>query len=183
MRCRRRRGGCRDCPSRFKERSRSADSKIQQSASTSEGFPPASCCERLLPKSSATADLECPKRKAAAASPSASTGDQGDQAFAARRSAPARPRIKSPITQPEMPERIHATDPLGQRFRSGRAAADPIAPRRRRRIETAGRGGRPRARARAGKRTKRVNAHDAKASILHAAGACPPPSARPLWSS
>jgi hypothetical protein len=38
-------------PSRFKERSRSADSKIQQSASTSEGFPPASCSERLLPKS------------------------------------------------------------------------------------------------------------------------------------
>jgi len=24
--------------------------KIQQSAGTSEGFPPASCCERLLPK-------------------------------------------------------------------------------------------------------------------------------------
>ena len=50
------------------------------------------------------------------------------------------PTIKSPITQPEMPERTHATDPLGQRFRSGRAAADPIAARRRRRIESAGRG-------------------------------------------
>ena len=50
------------------------------------------------------------------------------------------PTIKSPITQPEMPERTHATDPLGQRFRSGRAAADPIAARRRRRIGSAGRG-------------------------------------------
>ena len=46
--------------------------------------------------------------------------------------APARPRIKSPITQPEMPERTHATAPLGQRFRSGRAEAYPIARRRRR---------------------------------------------------
>src|ERR1039457_3890435 len=37
-------------------------------------------------------ELECPKRKAAAASPSASTGDQGDQDLAARRSAAARIR-------------------------------------------------------------------------------------------
>jgi hypothetical protein len=45
-------------------------------------------------------------------------------------------------------ERAHnlPTYPLGQRFRSGRAAAYPIAPRRRRRIEPARRGGRPRAR-------------------------------------
>ena len=43
------------------------------------------------------------------------------------------PTDQEPITQPEMPERTHATAPLGQRIRSGRAAADPIAPRRRRR--------------------------------------------------
>ena len=43
------------------------------------------------------------------------------------------PTDQEPITQPEMPERTHATATLGQRFRSGRAAADPIAPRRRRR--------------------------------------------------
>jgi hypothetical protein len=42
--------------------------------------------------------------------------------------------------------RLHLKNPLGQRFRSGRAAASPTAPRRRRRIETAGLGGRPRAR-------------------------------------
>ena len=54
-------------------------------------------------------------------------------------SAPARPRIRSTITQPEMPERTPATATLGQRFRSGRAEAYPIAPRRRRQIETAGR--------------------------------------------
>ena len=66
-------------PSKFKERSRSADAKIQQRASTSEGCPAASCCERLLPKSSATADRQVPNRKQRRASPSASIGDQGDQ--------------------------------------------------------------------------------------------------------
>jgi hypothetical protein len=76
-----------------------------------------------------------PNRKAAAASPSARTGGRGDQEFAARRSAPARPAIKSPISQPEMPERTHATATLGRRFRSGREAAYPTAPRRRRRTK------------------------------------------------
>ena len=74
-----------------------------------------------------------PNRKAAAASPSARTGGRGDQEFAARRSAPARPAIKSPISQPEMPP--HATATLGQRFSIGSCCSYPTAPRRRRRIE------------------------------------------------
>ena len=81
-----------------------------------------------------------PKQKAAAASPSASTGDQGDQELAARRSAPARPPIKSPITQPEMPERTHATATPRPAVSIGSCRTDPIAARRRRRIESAGRG-------------------------------------------
>jgi hypothetical protein len=60
----------------FKERSRSANAKIQQSASTSEGCPAASCCERRLAKGSATADLQVPNRKQRRASLSASIGDQ-----------------------------------------------------------------------------------------------------------
>ena len=127
-------------PSRFEERSRSADSKIQQSASTSEGCPAASCCERRLAKSSATADLQVPNRKQRRASPSASIGDQGDQELAARRSATARRPIKSPITQPEMPARTHAPATPWSAVSIGSRRTVPVAARRRRRIETAGRG-------------------------------------------
>ena len=49
-----------------------------------------------------------------------------------RRSAPPRARVEN--------DTGWLTRPLGQRFRSGRAAACPIAPSWRRRIETAGRG-------------------------------------------
>ena len=139
----------------IKERSRSADAKIQQSASTSEGCPAASCCERRSAKSSATTDLKVPNRKQRPASPSASIGDQGDQELAARRSAAARPRIKSPITQPEMPERTHATATPQPAVSIGSRRTVPIAARRRRRIETAGRGAalaRARKRASKGKR-------------------------------
>ena len=67
-------------------------------------------------------DLQVPNRKRRRASTSASTRRPG---LAARRSAPARQPIKSPITQPEMPERTHAAEPLGQRFRSARAEQSP----------------------------------------------------------
>ena len=97
------------------------------------------------PKSSATADLQVPNRKQRRASTSASIGDQGDQELAARRSAPARQPIKSPITQPEMPERTHATATPRPAVSIGSRRTVPIAARRRRRIETAGRGRRPRA--------------------------------------
>ena len=107
-------------PSRFKERSRSADAKIQQSASTSEGCPAASCCRRAPHRRSPS-----PKQKTAAGLAVGQHRDQGDQELAARRSATARQPIKSPITQPEMPEHTHATVPLGQRFRSARAEQSP----------------------------------------------------------
>ena len=46
--------------------------------------------------------------------------------LAARRSAPARPRIKSPITQPVKCQSAHTPQlPLGQRFRSARAEQSP----------------------------------------------------------
>ena len=112
--------------------------------------PKASCCERRLAKRPPPPISKSKKAKRRRASPAASTGDQE---FAARRSAPARPRIKSPITQPEMPERTHAHEPLGQRFRSARAEAYPIAPRRPHRNRWPR--GRPRARV---KRKANVNA-------------------------
>ena len=105
----------------FKERSRSANSKIQQSASTSEGRPAASCCERLLAKSSATADLQVPNRKQRRASLSASIGDHGDQELAARRSAPARPPIKRRSPSRKCQSAHPPQPPLGQRIRSARA--------------------------------------------------------------
>ena len=133
-----RKGGTRPpFPSRYKERSRSANSKIQQGASTSEGCPAASCCERLLPKSSATAGSQSPKQKTAAG---LGVGQHQRPGLAARRSAPARPRIKSPIAQPEMPERTHATATPRPAVSIGSRRTVPIAARRRRRIETAGRG-------------------------------------------
>ena len=69
-----------------------------------EGCPAASCCERLLPKSSATANLQVPNRKRRLASLSASTSDQ-DWPRAVRR---PHTHGLSPITQPEMPEHTHA---------------------------------------------------------------------------
>ena len=82
-------------------------------------------------------DLQVPNRKRRRASTSASTRRPG---LAARRSAPARPRIKSPIAQPEMPERTHATATPRPAVSIGSRRTVPIAARRRRRIETAGRG-------------------------------------------
>ena len=60
--------------------------------------------------------------------------------LAARRSAPARPRIKSPITQPEMPERTPAAATPRPAVSIGSRRTVPVAARRRRRIETGGRG-------------------------------------------
>ena len=118
-----------------KERSRSADAKIQQSASTSEGgCPAASCCQQLLPKGSATADLQVRNRKQRRASLSASTGDQD----LPRRSAPHTHRSRA--DHPAGNARAHIATVLGQRIRSGRAAADPIAPQPAPPIESAGRG-------------------------------------------
>ena len=77
-----------------------------------------------------------PNRKQRPASPSASTGRPG---LAARRSAPARPPIKSPIAQPEMPERTHATANRRSAVSIGSRRTVPVAARRRRRIETADR--------------------------------------------
>ena len=105
-----------------KERSRSADAKIQQRASTSEGCPAASCCQRLLAESSATADLQVPNRKQRRASLSASTGDQ------------KLPRaVRRPHTQLEMPERTHASATPRPADSIGSRRTVPIAPRRRRR--------------------------------------------------
>ena len=106
-----------------KERSRSANAKIQQSASTSEGCPAASCCPAALAKSSATADLQVPNRKQRRASLSASTGDQ------------KLPRaVRRPHTQPEMPERTHASATLLPADSIGSRRTVPIAARRRRRL-------------------------------------------------
>ena len=106
----------------LKERSRSADAKIQQRASTSEGCPAASCCQRLLAESSATADLQVPNRKQRRASLSASTGDQ------------KLPRaVRRPHTQLEMPERTHASATPRPADLIGSRRTVPIAPRRRRR--------------------------------------------------
>ena len=46
------------------------------------------------------------------------------------------PTDQSPITQPEMPERTHATDPSASGVSIGSRRTVPIAARRRRRIET-----------------------------------------------
>ena len=67
-----------------------------------------------------------PNRKAAAASPSARTGSQGDQEFAARRLGARTPTdqehdlasLKCQSAHPPQP-------PLGQRFRSARAEESP----------------------------------------------------------
>ena len=96
-------------------RPRAVDAKIQQNASPSEGFRPASCCRRLLPKAPSQvrprrrrrgrADLETQTEKTAAAAPSGSSRDLDSPRAA---SAPARPRIRARSRQPEMPERTHA---------------------------------------------------------------------------
>ena len=69
-----------------------------------------------------------PKQKPAAG---LAVGQRRRPALAARRSAPARPRIKSPITQPEMPERTHATATPRPAVSIGSRRTVPIAPRRR----------------------------------------------------
>ena len=125
-------------------RSRRAQGQFQNfdSASPADVSPPAAGASgggwrRAPPRPISTLKSECGGETVA---PHRGPG------FAARRSAPARPRIKWLVTQPEMPESTHATMPLGQRFRSGRAEAYPIARHRRRQIETAGRGALARAR-------------------------------------
>src|SRR5580700_11072333 len=133
-------------PSRLKERSLSRYSTIQ-SAAISEGNirrPPSGQKLRAA-VAAATADLQVQNRKRRRASLSASTGDQE---FAARRSALARPRIKSPITQPEMPERTHATAIPRSAVSIGSRRRVPTAPRRRRPDRNRWPRGDPRARAR-----------------------------------
>ena len=94
-------------------------------------------------QSFASADLQVQNRKRRRASPSASTGDQ-DWPRAVRRPHAHGSRARSP--QPEMPERTHATaNPSASGF-DRLARKVPTARRRRRRIETAGRGAASRAR-------------------------------------
>ena len=78
-----------------------------------------------------------PKQKTAAG---LAVGQHRRPGLAARRSAPAHPRIRARSPSLKCRSTHTPQPPLGQRFRSARADTVPIAPRRRRRIENAGRG-------------------------------------------
>ena len=96
---------------------------------TSEGCPAASCCERLLAKSSATADLQVPNRKQRRASPSASTGDQ-NLPRAVRRPHTHRSRADHPAGNARAHTRHSPPRPADS---IGSRRTVPIAARRRRR--------------------------------------------------
>src|ERR1700722_6898171 len=78
-------------------RNKLQNAKIQQSGSPSEGFPPASCCERLWRKSSATADLECQtgKRRRPRRRPEPAAGGTRNSPRAVRRPHAQRSRARS----------------------------------------------------------------------------------------